>query len=70
MIYFREVVWRQEDGTLVDVNTEPGDERGILRLNLVRSVSAGSYTCEVRGESGELARRTVRIDVHSKFSIV
>lgn len=67
-MFCREVVWRREDGNLVEGNIEPGDERGILRLNTIRSASAGSYTCEVRAESGELARRTVRIDVHSKFS--
>ncbi|KAJ0177118.1 hypothetical protein K1T71_007127 [Dendrolimus kikuchii] len=60
----KEVVWRKEDGTTVDTTLEPGDERGILRLNSVRSASAGSYTCEVRAESGELARRTVRIEIH------
>lgn len=65
--FYRDVAWRREDGNLVEGNTVPGDERGVLRLNTIRSASAGSYTCEVRAESGELARRTVRIDVHSKF---
>ncbi|XP_037872857.1 cell adhesion molecule Dscam2 isoform X2 [Bombyx mori] len=60
----KEVVWRREDGSLVDVAMEAGDERGILRLHSVRSAASGSYTCEVRAESGELARRTVRIEVH------
>lgn len=59
-------MWRREDASVVDVSMEPGDERGILRLNSVRSSVAGAYTCEVRAESGELARRTVRIEVHSK----
>lgn len=65
-VFFREVVWRREDGSLVEVAVDSSDERGILRLSSVRSSSAGSYTCEVRAESGELARRTVRLDVHSK----
>lgn len=65
-LIFREVIWRREDGSLVDVPIEAGDERGILRLSSVRSAAAGSYTCEVRAESGELARRTVRIEIHSK----
>ncbi|RVE41964.1 hypothetical protein evm_013388 [Chilo suppressalis] len=60
----KEVVWRRDDGSLVDITVEPGDERGILRLSSVRSSLAGSYTCEVRAESGELARRSVRIEVH------
>ncbi|KAL4709858.1 hypothetical protein ACJJTC_003821 [Scirpophaga incertulas] len=60
----KEVIWRREDGSLLDVALEAGDERGILRLSAVRSSLAGSYTCEVRAESGELARRTVRIEVH------
>ncbi|KAL0892915.1 hypothetical protein ABMA27_014593 [Loxostege sticticalis] len=60
----KEVVWRREDGSLVEVAVDSSDERGILRLSSVRSSSAGSYTCEVRAESGELARRTVRLDVH------
>lgn len=46
---------------------EPGDDRGLVRLNSVRSTASGSYTCEVRAESGELARRTVRLEVHSKW---
>lgn len=45
---------------------QPGDEHGNLRLPSIRSPTAGGYTCEVRAESGELARRTVRIEVHSK----
>lgn len=61
------MVWRKEDGTIVNVNLEPGDERGILRLNSVRSSSAGSYTCEVRAESGEVARRAVRLEIHSEY---
>lgn len=60
------MVWRREDGSLVESVLESSDERGVLRLNSVRSTAAGSYTCEVRAESGELARRTVRLDVHSK----
>lgn len=68
VLIFREVVWRREDSSLIDVAIESGDERGILRLSSVRSSSAGSYTCEVRAESGELARRTVRLEVHSKFA--
>ncbi|CAH2106530.1 unnamed protein product [Euphydryas editha] len=60
----KEVIWRREDGTLVESPIESNDDRGILRLTTVRSSIAGSYTCEVRAESGELARRTVRIDVH------
>lgn len=59
-------MWRREDGSVVDISMEPGDERGILRLISIRSSVAGAYTCEVRAESGELARRTVRIEVHSK----
>ncbi|XP_063825275.1 cell adhesion molecule Dscam2-like [Ostrinia nubilalis] len=59
----KEVVWRREDGTLVE-SIDSNDEKGMLRLSSVRSSLAGSYTCEVRAESGELARRTVRVDVH------
>ncbi|KAI5651983.1 immunoglobulin domain-containing protein [Phthorimaea operculella] len=60
----KEVMWRREDGTVVESTLEAGDDRGVLRLSSIRSSAAGSYTCEVRAESGELARRTVRIDVH------
>ncbi|CAB3253560.1 unnamed protein product [Arctia plantaginis] len=60
----KEVVWRREDGSLVESVVGANDERGVLRLNSVRSAAAGTYTCEVRAESGELARRTVRIEVH------
>lgn len=38
----------------------------MLRLSSIRSTTAGAYTCEVKADSGELARRTVRIEVHSK----
>lgn len=67
-VSFREVVWKREDGSLIESPLESNDERGMLRLTAVRSAIAGTYTCEVRAESGELARRTVRIDVHSKIS--
>ncbi|KAG6445859.1 hypothetical protein O3G_MSEX004154 [Manduca sexta] len=60
----KEVVWRREDGSIVEVESEPGDERGLLRLSSVRSAESGGYSCEVRAESGELARRTVRVEVH------
>lgn len=39
----------------------------MLRLSSIRSSVSGSYTCEVHAESGELAKRTVPIEVHSKF---
>lgn len=65
-IIFREVLWRREDGSAVDIAVESNDERGMLRLSTIRSTTAGAYTCEVKAESGELARRTVRIEVHSK----
>lgn len=61
------MIWRREDGSAIDSVLESNDELGILRLNSVRSADAGVYTCEVRAESGELARRTVRLDVHSKY---
>lgn len=64
--FCREVLWKREDGSTVESILESNDERGVLRLNSVRSAAAGTYTCEVRAESGELARRTVRLDVHSK----
>ncbi|XP_063362199.1 cell adhesion molecule Dscam2-like isoform X1 [Cydia amplana] len=60
----KEVVWRREHGSIVDVALESNDEKGMLKLSSVRSSTAGSYTCEVRAESGELARRTVRVEVH------
>ncbi|XP_072932101.1 cell adhesion molecule Dscam2-like [Epargyreus clarus] len=60
----KEVIWRREDGSVVEVPLESSDERGVLRLTSVRSSTAGSYTCEVRAESGEIARRTVRLEVH------
>lgn len=60
----KDVLWKREDGSIVDSVIESNDERGILRLNSVRSTLAGAYTCEVRAEGGELARRTVRIEVH------
>ncbi|CAG9094267.1 unnamed protein product [Plutella xylostella] len=60
----KEVTWKKEDGSPVDMTLEPGDDRGVLRLSSVRSAVAGAYTCEVRAESGELARRQVRIEVH------
>lgn len=60
-------MWRREDGSLVESPIETSDERGILRLSAIRSSVAGTYTCEVRAESGELARRTVRVEVHSKL---
>ncbi|KAI8435829.1 hypothetical protein MSG28_004046 [Choristoneura fumiferana] len=60
----KEVLWRREDGTAVDIAVDSNDERGMLRLPSIRSTIAGAYTCEVKAESGELARRTVRIEVH------
>ncbi|XP_038212053.1 Down syndrome cell adhesion molecule-like protein Dscam2 [Zerene cesonia] len=66
----KEVIWRREDGSIVDSPLDNGDERGILRLASVRGSASGSYTCEVRAESGELARRTVRIEVHKPPKIV
>ncbi|KAM3964353.1 cell adhesion molecule Dscam2 [Aphomia sociella] len=60
----KEVMWRREDGSAIESVHETGDERGLLRLSSVRSSAAGSYTCEVQAESGEIARRTVRIEVH------
>ncbi|KAJ8730195.1 hypothetical protein PYW07_017233 [Mythimna separata] len=66
----KEVVWKREDGSIVESILESNDERGVLRLNSVRSTAAGTYTCEVRAESGELARRTVRLDVHKPPKIV
>lgn len=66
-IISREVVWRKEDGTLIESGSESGGQHGALHLTSVRSSIAGGYTCEVRAESGELARRTVRIDIHSKY---
>lgn len=66
MFFHREVIWKREDGSIVESVIDANNERGVLRLNSVRSAAAGSYTCEVRAESGELARRTVRIEVHSK----
>ncbi|CAG4980130.1 unnamed protein product [Colias eurytheme] len=66
----KEVIWRREDGSIVESPIDTGDERGILRLPSVRGSASGSYTCEVRAESGELARRTVRIEVHKPPKIV
>ncbi|CAH2037690.1 unnamed protein product, partial [Iphiclides podalirius] len=66
----KEVIWRREDGSVIDNVLESNDELGILRLASVRSADAGTYTCEVRAESGELARRTVRLDVHKPPKIM
>lgn len=66
---YREVIWRREDGSAIDSSLETSEDIGVLRLPSVRSTDAGSYTCEVRAESGELARRTVRLEVHSKHII-
>ncbi|XP_052759492.1 cell adhesion molecule Dscam2-like isoform X1 [Galleria mellonella] len=60
----KEVIWRRDDGSVVEAVIEPGDDRGLLKLNSVRSSAAGSYTCEIHAESGEIARRTVRIEIH------
>ncbi|XP_041978184.1 Down syndrome cell adhesion molecule-like protein Dscam2 isoform X2 [Aricia agestis] len=67
----KEVLWRRDDGTVVEGILETNDDdRGVLRLPSIRGTVAGSYTCEVRAESGELARRTVRIEVHKPPKIV
>ncbi|XP_045771663.1 Down syndrome cell adhesion molecule-like protein Dscam2 [Maniola jurtina] len=66
----KEVVWRREDGALVESPIQTSDERGILRLSSITSSIAGTYTCEVRAESGELARRTVRVEIHKPPKIM
>ncbi|XP_045529464.1 Down syndrome cell adhesion molecule-like protein Dscam2 isoform X2 [Pieris brassicae] len=66
----KEVIWRREDGSIVESPIQSGEERGLLRLTSVRGTTGGGYTCEVRAESGELARRTVRIEVHKPPKIV
>lgn len=66
-MFDREVIWKRDDGSIIEASAESSDDRGMLRLASIRSTVSGSYTCEVHAESGELAKRTVRIEVHSKF---
>ncbi|GBP65088.1 Down syndrome cell adhesion molecule homolog [Eumeta japonica] len=60
----KEVTWLREDGSPVETGPDADEERGVLRLRSVRSTVAGGYICEVRAESGEIARRVIRLEVH------